>query len=367
MSLSCYRCGSSVGAGRYCLRCGADLQLYRRIVRLSNRYYNLGLERARTRDLTGAVEALTRSLSIDKHNVPARNLLGLVLYEMGETVDALCEWVVSTGDQPENNPASAYVKRLQDRRTELDNDNQAIRKYNAALEQARHGGEDLAIIQLQWVLEAHPRMLKAHALMALLQLQEGDSAKAEKEARLVLKADKGNLFCQNLLAQTEGRHHKAESGRAVSLAEEKLRSGLEAVSAEGKRVSSAMKGRPGFLLRFLLGMVILICAFMGIIRPTVTRRRQTAVNSAVALYAERLEGARQELMLSEEKSAAYEILLQMERLDYIQDRDKIEALFAELKVNSADTALYEELYAAWRDQLAPSETIADRTLPSAAD
>ena len=70
----CYRCGNKLGSGRYCLHCGADVTQYRRIVRLSNRFYNHGLEKARVRNLSGAVEDLSRALEIDKRNTSARNL-----------------------------------------------------------------------------------------------------------------------------------------------------------------------------------------------------------------------------------------------------------------------------------------------------
>ena len=80
MSMLCYQCGSQLGAGKFCLRCGADVQQYRKIVRLGGRYYNEGLSKAKVRDLSGAAEALQRCLSIDKRNIPARNLLGLVLH-----------------------------------------------------------------------------------------------------------------------------------------------------------------------------------------------------------------------------------------------------------------------------------------------
>ena len=40
MSMLCYQCGSQLGAGKFCLRCGADVQQYRKIVRLGGRYYN---------------------------------------------------------------------------------------------------------------------------------------------------------------------------------------------------------------------------------------------------------------------------------------------------------------------------------------
>lgn len=360
MAISCYQCGSVLGSGRYCLRCGADVSVYRKIVRLSNRYYNIGLERARLRDLTGAVEALSRSLQIDKRNIQARNLLGLVLYEMGETVDALCEWVISTNYQTEDNPASGYVLELQNNRLELDTANQGIRKFNVALDHARHSNEDLAIIQLQWVLQQHPKMLKAHELMALLHIWAGDDAKAEKEAKYVLKIDRGSLFCQNILKEL-GNAPRSEAAKTISRMGDKARKALAAVQDENKRLSEATKGRPGFLLRFLLGLLILACAFFGIISPTVSRRKQTAVGDAVSLYAEKLEEARLEKADSEEKAAAYEVFLAMSRLDYVEDREKIEALFAELTPGGVDSQIYRELYDYWRDRLAPSETIAVST------
>lgn len=361
MSMLCYQCGSPLGSGRYCLRCGADVSMYRKIARLSNRYYNRGLERARLRDLSGAVDALSRSLQIDKRNIQARNLLGLVLYEMGETVDALCEWVISTNYQPEDNLASEYVQHLQDQRLELDAANQGIRKFNVALDHAYHGNEDLALLQLQYVLQQHPTMLKAHELKALLHVSEGDRVKAEREARYVLKVDRENPFCKHLLAELGNAPHPSDSAKTLSFLNRQVKKKTEQITEEGKRVGGALKGRPGFLIRFVLGMVILVCAFMGIIMPTLSRQKQSAVSDAVALYAERLETVRQELAVSQEKSDAYEILLEMSRLDFIEDREQIEGLFSRLKAGSAETELYRQLYDEWLTLLAPSETIAVRS------
>ncbi len=53
----------------------------------------------KVRDLSGAVESLNRSIKYDKRNIDARNLLGLVYFELGETVMALRQWVVSQNIQ----------------------------------------------------------------------------------------------------------------------------------------------------------------------------------------------------------------------------------------------------------------------------
>ena len=43
------------------------------------------------------------SITINKKNIDARNLLGLVYCEMGDVVEALSEWVISKNIQPDNN------------------------------------------------------------------------------------------------------------------------------------------------------------------------------------------------------------------------------------------------------------------------
>ena len=349
MSMLCYQCGSTLGAGKFCLRCGADVQQYRKIARLANRYYNEGLSRAKLRDLSGAAEALQRCLSIDKRNIPARNLLGLVLYEMGETIDALAEWVVSTNYLPHDNPAESYVASLQKNRTELDTASAAIHKFNVALDHARAGNTDLAMIQLQWVLEKHPKMVKAHELMALLLIWEDENAKAKKELDAALKIDSGSVFCRQLRQELDSLA-KSDSAKNLNRSGASLRRAAASAGENGERVNNALKGRSGRLLKFVLGIFLLVCAIWGILVPTVSRNRQAAVDRAVAVYAEQMESLRLQLAASEDRNEAYEILLELSQLDIEvnEDREKIEELFRQLSITSADTDLYKTLYDAWR-------------------
>ncbi len=348
----CYRCGNTLGAGRYCLRCGADVTLYRRIVKLSNRYYNYGLEKARVRDLTGAVEDLSRALQIDKRNITARNLLGLVLYEMGETVQALCEWVVSTNYQPENNPASGYVKYLQDNRTELDTAAQGIRKFNFALDYAKKGSEDLAIIQLEWVTTHHPKMLKAHSLLALLYHSEGKYSRAEKEIRTVLRADVGNTFCLHLAKEMSEDIRPPQVGRRSGIGET-VRQKSQEIGQESEKVRAALEGRPAFLLRVLLTAAILLCVTAGILIPTAERRRSRAVSEAVARYSEELEGVRSQLTDSNDLKQAYGVFLEMYGLDPTvpEELAQMHTLFDGLGADQSRDELYVKLYENWQAYL----------------
>ena len=51
--MKCYACNCRLSPDRdTCPKCGADIRLYRKIIYASNQYYNLGLARAKARDLT---------------------------------------------------------------------------------------------------------------------------------------------------------------------------------------------------------------------------------------------------------------------------------------------------------------------------
>ncbi len=188
----CYRCGQDVGDAKRCPNCGADLTVFWKVRRISNSYYNLGLQQAEVRNLSGAVESLKNSLKFNKYNIAARNLLGLVYHEMGETVAALSEWVISQSYQPKDNLANRYLDEIQKNRGQLDTINQTIKKYNQALHYCQQDSRDLAIIQLKKVLSMNPKLIKGHQLLALLYLQDGKLELAKKSLRNAGKIDANN-------------------------------------------------------------------------------------------------------------------------------------------------------------------------------
>ncbi|MDR0220499.1 MAG: hypothetical protein LBI54_03725, partial [Lachnospiraceae bacterium] len=177
----CYQCGVRLSEHDFCTGCGADVALYKQILSASNRLYNEGLEKASVRDLAGAVAVLRQSLKYNKNNIKARNLLGLVYFEMGEAVSALSEWVISKNIRPNRNIADDYITMIQTNQTRLDTINQTIRKFNQALAYCYQESHDLAIIQLKKVLSYNPKYVRAHQLLALLYIraEEWNLAKAE--------------------------------------------------------------------------------------------------------------------------------------------------------------------------------------------
>lgn len=215
--MKCYRCGAELDKkGDVCPGCGTNVVTYRKIVSLSNKFYNDGLEKASVRDMSGAISALRQSLKLDKNNIDARNLLGLVYYETGEVVAALSEWVISKNLKAEDNLADKYMDYVRNSPSQLDTINQTIKKFNIALNYCHQDGLDLAVIQLKKVLSLNPGFIKAHLLLALLYLKNGNYDRAKIEAQKTLKIDSGNVLAKRYLKEADSMLLPGESGKLVS-------------------------------------------------------------------------------------------------------------------------------------------------------
>lgn len=190
--MKCYNCGCDLSEKDFCTGCGVDVGLYKKIMHVSNRYYNDGLAKANVRDLSGAITSLRQSLKFNKNHIEARNLLGLVYFEMGEVVAALSEWVISKNLRPKKNLADDYIEAIQSNPTRLDTINQTVKKYNLALRYCYQDSKDLAVIQLKKVLSLNPRLIQGHQLLALLYMDSEQWEKARRELIKCCKIDANN-------------------------------------------------------------------------------------------------------------------------------------------------------------------------------
>ena len=218
--MRCIKCGAVLTDPGYCSSCGTEIQIYKRLIRLSNTYYNMGLEKAKVRNLSGAVQDMRHSLELNKNNIQARNLLGLICFEVGDVVSALTEWIISKNLEPEKNIADEYINAIQANPARLDTINQTIKKYNQSLLYCQQGSEDLAIIQLKKVLSLNPKLVKAHQLLALLYIKTEEYERAERELKRALaidKTDNVSLHYQAELAELTGK----PAGRSPKAEKEK--------------------------------------------------------------------------------------------------------------------------------------------------
>lgn len=209
------KCGCEAGTEMVCPACGQDLSIQAKTMNISNLYYNMGLDRAQIRDLSGAIGMLERSIKYNKLNINARNLLGLVYLEVGEVVSALSEWIISKNIKPEHNIASEFIAKVRANTTRLDVIHKSIKRYNRALDVSRSGEDDIAIVMLRKVLSSNPKLIKAYHLLALLYMKNGEYAKARKILKKAMQIDRTNVTSIRFLKETDSMLDIPDSGANV--------------------------------------------------------------------------------------------------------------------------------------------------------
>lgn len=266
----CYNCGCQLSEYDFCTACGADVGLYKKIMCVSNVYYNEGLERASVRDLSGAIVSLRQSLKFNKSNIEARNLLGLVYFEMGEVVSALREWVISKNMRPEKNIADDYIDKVQSNATRLDSINQTIKKYNQALIYCHQDSRDLAVIQLKKVLSMNPRFVHAHLLLALLYVDSERWERAERELKKCIDIDRNNTQALRYLKEVEKmlvpEENIKQSSRQKKDEAVRYRSDNEII-IQPLNVKEPKKGGISTLVNIGIGLVIGMAAVYFLVVP----------------------------------------------------------------------------------------------------
>ena len=259
--MKCYNCGATLTQHDFCTACKSDVKQYKRILEAANRKYNEGLEKAQVRDLSGAVVCLKQCLKLNKEHVDARNLLGLVYFEMGEVVAALAEWIISKNLQPEKNLAEDYIQRLQNNQSKLDVYNQAIHKYNKALDLCLQGSDDLAIIQLKKIVTLNAKFVKAQLLLALIYMSKEEWDKAYPLLKKVTQVDRGNTQAQNYLREIAQykNAHKKNRGKKDKDSVVRYERDNEVIIQPAQVIepNTSRSTLVGFVVGFLLGAAIL--------------------------------------------------------------------------------------------------------------
>lgn len=280
--MRCFKCGAQLGTEQTCPNCGMNVKMYKKLIAISNYLYNDGLERAKIRDLSGAVDSLKASLQYYKGNIQARNLLGLIYYETGETVSALSEWVISKNQVSKDNIADTYLTEVQSNASLLNTVNQTIKKYNQALIYCQQDSEDLAVIQLKKILSINPKLVKAHQLLALLYIRDRKYDLARKSLRAAEKIDRGNTTTMRYLAEIDGHAgNRAEKPKK----QKKKESRVEYNTGNDTIIQPTnLRDNSGWMmiLNILVGLVIGVTATYFLIVPSIRQTLQKDANTAVA-------------------------------------------------------------------------------------
>lgn len=306
--MNCMICQAVLTDSDYCPKCGSYIKAQKIAGKLSDLYYNQGLEKAQVRDLSGAMTCLKQSLKMNKLNIQARNLLGLVYYETGEIVAALSEWVISKHMMPEGNPAESYIEKLQKNPNKLDLINTSIKKYNQCLEYCRNGNLDMAKMQIKKVLANNPKLIKGYHLLALLYMQDEEYEKARKPLKSAARIDKTNTTTLRFLKEIEeqtGRATNLESRFRMKEKEGEPRDGSIVYKSGNDTIIQPPEYREktitNTLVNLVLGLLVGAAALWFLIVPAKTQKINQEANQKIAEYSGKMASMSAELAKMEEE------------------------------------------------------------------
>ena len=252
----------------------------------ANSYYNLGLEKAQIRDLSGAAECLKKSLRFNKYQTDSRNLLGLIYYEMGEVADAIVQWVISLNLQPENNRCDYYLDEIQRKPGRLEVASQNVKKYNQALWYAQTGSYDLAILQLVSAVEENDHYVKAQLLLALLCISQENYIRAGKALRRVLQIDRSNqkaLWYMSVVKKNTGRAEIERQQLDHAFSHSRLEDDNIILPPTYRESTGGQ-----MVIHILVGVVLGVAAFMTLVMPSIEERINSEHNQEILEYSEQL-------------------------------------------------------------------------------
>lgn len=296
--MNCPKCGTPLENTYRCPKCEYEEPTMKRIIRASNYHYNVGLSKAKIRDLSGAITSLQMSLKYNKRNTKARNLLGLVYFQMGETVSALSEWVISVHFQSKGNVARNYIKKVQNNQGQLQVINNTIQNYNLALKYLEEGNGDLAIIELKKVVNLNPNYIRAYQLLGLLYIQHKQYSAARKILSRALKLDRNNITTVRYMNELVGYSRQKRKGGDV---EREKAAYVQIKDPNPIVIERTSGGYTDFntstlsFVNILIGIIIGAAVVGLLLVPSIQKTKASEYNQAVVGYSSQISERNKEI------------------------------------------------------------------------
>ena len=235
--------------------------------------------------------ALSISLGLNKKNTDARNLYGLIQFEMGEETKALISWVISININPINNPAQNYLQKLRNKSAYLEKSQDAISKYNKAISQIKTVNYDMARITLKQAVDIRPHFVKAMLALALLDIREGKSSEAKKLLDNVLSIDRFNTKAITYLEEMKPLTEKKARKEKLSVIGSPVKKEKTVENANnGMPVTEIYKNYSGMFtaINVGIGLIVGACAMVFLYMPTMKVALNNAHNKEIVEISQQL-------------------------------------------------------------------------------
>lgn len=218
-------------------------------------------------------------------------------------------------EEAEENIYGAELEEIRKNKTELYKANQMIKKYNQALNYAKQGNDDLAMLQLKNVVAAIPNFVDAYLLMALLSIKGENHEAAQSFLDTILQIDPGNESAKDYMKEFD----LAKEPEVVAEQEEpekkkkekkKEKKPVRQASEEPKKnkgnpfhISSIQEneGGKGPMFYMVIGIVIGVIVAAVLIYPTVRASFSHKNSSQVENYKEQILAKDTQLKSNEKK------------------------------------------------------------------
>ncbi|MDR1000623.1 MAG: tetratricopeptide repeat protein [Clostridiales bacterium] len=303
-------------------------------LKISVAHYNTGLARAKSQDITGVIDSLTKSLMFDKSNVDAHNLLGLALYEIGRLGEAIKEWRISVALRPTDNFATHYLDELRKNSRHVARVKDAISMYNLALDYLRQNSDDMAIIQLKKAVDINPHFVDALDLLSLAYLQQNDNYNALSMVERALSVDVNNPIALSY-------YHKLQPGRTRPPI---LKAGPKSAPLREEFSLSRLRERSSFavagIVAFVIGVLSALAIMYVLIMPAATDNKNSEIERLKETHASEISRLQTELDDYDIKTR--DLTTQMSALE--EYSENLKSQMAVLEINqriAAATALFD--------------------------
>ncbi len=281
--MNCPNCSHEIERGFLCMACGADTVLLKKAANNSIRFYNDALDKANASDLSGAIVSLNKSIAYNKNNIEARNLLGLVYYEVGQIGLALRHWVISGGLQKENNVAKEYIDHSQKNQRVFERLNDSLKMYNHALTYLQQNSDDMAVIQLKKAVEINSKFVEAHNLLALCYMMQKSNDKALSISYKVLEMDVNNEHAERYVKELNPSKSKVDTKHAAKQTAVQPPSALPRAYAPQSRQSARRRSAGGIgvyeIVSFVAGGIVVAALMYILFIPSQIDAREQKITS----------------------------------------------------------------------------------------